>query len=97
MMTRRALGVLAALVGVAGCGDDGTKLRIQPFEQNRIELQVNQAYNLTIRLSTKVNDKTYVLGDATVSGGGDNFYRRVFSTTVKLRNPSNRIFLQLDA
>ena len=44
-----------------------------------------------------VNDKTYVLGDATVSGGGDNFYRRVFSTTVKLRNPSNRIFLQLDA
>lgn len=39
------------------------------------------------------NDKTYQLGDVTRSGNGDNFYRRVFVTTVKLRNPINRALL----
>ena len=36
------------------------------------------------------NDKTYVLGTLNVNGGAafnDGFYRRVFSTTVTLRNP----------
>lgn len=40
-----------------------------------------------------VNDKTYRLGDVTkdFSGDPDNFYRRVFTTTVTLRNQRNRI------
>lgn len=42
-----------------------------------------------------INDKSYVLGDKTISGGNDNYYRRVFSTTVKLRNSANRILLQV--
>ncbi len=36
-----------------------------------------------------VNAKTYTLGDLSVAAANDNFYRRVFSTTVKLRNPVN--------
>jgi type IV pilus assembly protein PilW len=35
------------------------------------------------------NNKTYRLGDLDVAGGGDGYYRRVFSSTVKLRNPAN--------
>lgn len=35
------------------------------------------------------NSKTYHLGDLEIAGGGDHFYRRVFSLTVKLRNPAN--------
>ncbi len=35
------------------------------------------------------NNKTYNLGDLVVDAGGDGFYRRVFSSTVKLRNPAN--------
>lgn len=35
------------------------------------------------------NDKTYRLGDLTRTFN-DNFYRRVFTTTVSLRNPRNR-------
>jgi type IV pilus assembly protein PilW len=33
------------------------------------------------------NSKTYSLGDITISGGNDGYYRRVFSTSVILRNP----------
>ena len=35
------------------------------------------------------NTKTYVLGDLTIAAANDNFYRRVFTTTVALRNPAN--------
>jgi len=35
------------------------------------------------------NDKTYLLGAKVVAAANDGFYRRVFSTTVLLRNPSN--------
>ncbi len=42
-----------------------------------------------------LNNKTYRLGDLTVTGDGDKYYRRVFTTTVKLRNPSNRSLLNL--
>ncbi|MCB1671816.1 MAG: PilW family protein [Gammaproteobacteria bacterium] len=35
------------------------------------------------------NDKTYLLGTRVVAAANDGFYRRVFSTTVVLRNPSN--------
>lgn len=37
------------------------------------------------------NNKTYELGDVTVNAGGDGFYRRVFATTIALRNQRNRI------
>lgn len=39
------------------------------------------------------NDKTYTLGSTTVNAANDGFYRRVFNTTVVLRNPSNLIGL----
>lgn len=39
------------------------------------------------------NDKTYALGSTTVNAANDGFYRRVFSTTVVLRNPTNLIAL----
>ncbi|MBF0186575.1 MAG: PilW family protein [Magnetococcales bacterium] len=35
------------------------------------------------------NTKTYVLGDTSVGPFNDNYYRKVFSTTVMLRNPRN--------
>ena len=35
------------------------------------------------------NDKTYTLGSTTVNAANDGFYRRVFNTTVVLRNPAN--------
>ncbi len=38
------------------------------------------------------NTKTYNLGDVVVGPVNDNFYRRVYSTTVTLRNPANLIF-----
>ena len=37
--------------------------------------------------------KSYVLGDLTVAAANDNFYRRVFSTTLQLRNPANLALL----
>ncbi|MBL4819565.1 MAG: PilW family protein [Gammaproteobacteria bacterium] len=36
-----------------------------------------------------LNDKTYVLGTKNVAAANDSFYRRVFSTTILLRNPTN--------
>lgn len=39
------------------------------------------------------NDKTYTLGSTTVNAANDGFYRRVFNTTVVLRNPTNLIGL----
>jgi type IV pilus assembly protein PilW len=36
-----------------------------------------------------VNDKTYRLGAKVIAAANDGFYRRVFSTTVLLRNPTN--------
>jgi len=36
-----------------------------------------------------LNDKTYRLGAKVVAAANDGFYRRVFSTTVLLRNPTN--------
>ena len=35
------------------------------------------------------NDKTYTLGTKVVAAANDGFYRRVFNTTVLLRNPTN--------
>ena len=35
------------------------------------------------------NDRTHTLGDITIAAANDNFYRRVFSSTVMLRNPAN--------
>lgn len=35
------------------------------------------------------NTKTYQLGDRTIAAANDHFYRRVFSSTVELRNPAN--------
>jgi type IV pilus assembly protein PilW len=35
------------------------------------------------------NDKTYTIGSTTVAVANDGFFRRVFSTTLMLRNPSN--------
>ncbi len=41
------------------------------------------------------NSKVYQLGDVTkdYSGNPDNYYRRVFTTTVRLRNQANRLLL----
>jgi type IV pilus assembly protein PilW len=40
------------------------------------------------------NDTQYVLGDATVAAASDGFYRRVYSTTVSLRNSASRSLMQ---
>lgn len=40
-----------------------------------------------------VNTKSYVLGDLVVPAANDNFYRRVFNTTVLLRNPKHLALL----
>jgi type IV pilus assembly protein PilW len=40
------------------------------------------------------NDTKYVLGDATVPAANDGFYRRVFSTTISLRNTVARSLMQ---
>jgi type IV pilus assembly protein PilW len=38
---------------------------------------------------TYTNDKTYTLGDRVVGPFNDRFYRRVFTTTVMVRNVKN--------
>ncbi|MGR8919701.1 MAG: PilW family protein [Gammaproteobacteria bacterium] len=35
------------------------------------------------------NTKSYALGDLSIAAPNDGFYRRVFSTTLRLRNPAN--------
>jgi type IV pilus assembly protein PilW len=40
------------------------------------------------------NDTEYVLGDADVDAANDGFYRRVYSTTVALRNTASRSLMQ---
>ncbi len=40
------------------------------------------------------NDTEYVLGDATVPVTNDGFYRRVYTTTVALRNTASRSLMQ---
>jgi len=37
------------------------------------------------------NDKTYTMGSTTVPAANDGFYRRVFSSTILLRNPANLV------
>ncbi|MGH8508934.1 MAG: PilW family protein, partial [Gammaproteobacteria bacterium] len=39
------------------------------------------------------DQKTYQLGDAPLGPFSDNFYRKVLSTTVSLRNPTNLIIM----
>ena len=36
-----------------------------------------------------INDKTYKMGSVNIAAANDGFFRRVFSTTVLLRNPAN--------
>lgn len=67
------------------------------YKSNPTAAEMNQA--VTARLFVLVrasstdpaysNAKTYVLGDLTVAAANDGFYRRVFSTTIALRNPAN--------
>lgn len=40
------------------------------------------------------NDTQYVLGDATVAAANDGYYRRVYSTTISLRNTAARSLMQ---
>jgi type IV pilus assembly protein PilW len=41
-----------------------------------------------------VNDTTYVLGDVTIPAANDGYYRRVYSTTIALRNTISRSLMQ---
>ena len=43
--------------------------------------------------TTYTNDKSYNLGDLAIAAANDNFYRRVYTTTVVLRNPKAYIAL----
>ena len=58
---------------------------------------VSAKVHLLIRSSTQdpgyTNPKTYQLGDVTYAAFNDNYYRRVLSTTVGLRNPTNLALL----
>ena len=40
------------------------------------------------------NDTQYVLGDSIVPAANDGFYRRVYSTTIALRNTAARSLMQ---
>jgi type IV pilus assembly protein PilW len=40
------------------------------------------------------NDTQYVLGDTTVAAANDGFFRRVYSTTIALRNTMARSLMQ---
>ncbi len=81
--------------------NDGTP---NTYTSNPTEAELAQAVTARIYVLARSsepdysyqNTKTYQLGDVIISGGSDHFYRRVFSTTVKLRNPSNMLRLQLD-
>jgi type IV pilus assembly protein PilW len=41
-----------------------------------------------------INDTDYVLGDANINAANDGYYRRVFSTTISLRNTVARSLMQ---
>ena len=40
------------------------------------------------------NATQYVLGDATIPAANDGYYRRVYSTTIALRNTTARSLMQ---
>ncbi len=58
---------------------------------------VSAKVHLLIRSATQdpsyTNSKTYQLGDVTYAAFNDNFYRKVLSTTIGLRNPTNLALL----
>ena len=48
----------------------------------------------TEEITSYTNNKSYVLGDITVSNFNDHYYRKVFSTTVAIRNPSLKTIIK---
>jgi type IV pilus assembly protein PilW len=48
----------------------------------------------TQELTSYVKNKSYVLGDITVTDFNDGYYRKVFSTTVAIRNPALRSIIK---
>lgn len=74
-----------------GMDDDGDGIADQ-YRNDTLEDAVTARVYLLVRsdraVPSYVNDKTYTLGTlATMGPFNDSFYRRVFSTTVVLRNP----------
>lgn len=79
-----------------GIDTDGDSIANQ-YKSNPTTAEMNSAVTarvyVLVRSATadalSVNSKAYTLGDLNIAAANDNFYRRVFSTTVQLRNPAN--------
>lgn len=56
---------------------------------NSVSARVYVLLRSLIEMPNYTNDKTYILGATTVNPANDGYFRRVFGTTVLLRNPAN--------
>ena len=67
------------------------------YTENPTQAEINSAVSARIYVLVRstiadpsyTNAKSYQLGSLTIAAANDNFYRRVFSTTILLRNPAN--------
>jgi len=84
-----------------GIDSDGDGVANQ-YRSNPTAAQIAEAMTARVHVlvrsatqdSAYANTKTYTLGDLVVNAGGDGYYRRAFSSTVRLRNPSNMAALR---
>lgn len=83
--------------GVDDDGDGAANQYISNIDADQAEDTVSARIYLLVRSDADTsynNDKTYQLGHAATLGPyNDNYYRRVFTTTVDLRNPRAYILL----
>ena len=56
---------------------------------NSVAVRVHVLARSLNELAGYVNDKAYIVGPVAIAAANDGFIRRVFSTTVVLRNPAN--------
>lgn len=56
---------------------------------NSVAVRVHVLVRSLNELPNYINDKSYNVGSTIVAAANDGFYRRVFSTTIILRNPAN--------
>lgn len=91
----RGVEFVRVLFGIDSDGDGTPNTYLSAPSDIQLQAAVTVRIYILVRAHDAapgyVNNKTYKLGDLSITAGGDRYYRRVFTTTVKLRNPFNRL------
>ena len=78
--------------GIDSSGDGAANLYVSDPTAAQLEHAVSARIYVLVRsrrgIPGYLNNKNYVLGDLDLGALGGNFYRRLYSTTVMLRNPA---------